>query len=1101
MPDRTDSAASGPGFPPLGHHGEVSPHTPLAAPRPDGVTADLVLRALPDGVWIFDDEGRTTYANDRMVALLGIAEDQVLGYPVFAAMDEQGAVDFRHHLAQRSTTTEPGHDLEVLLHRPDGTQLWALVSHSPVHDDAGALLGWVYRAKEHSQQRALLAQLGRRNAQLAEAQTIARIGSFDRNLVTGDVEWSAEIYRLCGIDPEALPPTAENFFGLLHPEDLGAVREAYQRMLERGEPMDLEARLHRRDDGTVWLRIRAVVVRSEGQPVRISGTVQDVTVAKERAQGLEFLSALAGAANEARNLEEVLVAFETYVRPLARWPATVVALPGPGPGDDLELLDIGYDGAGETVASAQALARRAVDERGIVHAPAPSGEVQVAGPVFVGERLVCVIAADTLARSAPSPADLTIFRQMLVMLAHVAERAWAAEEISEARDEALQASRAKSDFLATMSHEIRTPLNGVIGLSELLRRTTLDAHQRRLATGIDDAGRTLLALVNDILDLSKIEAGHLDLEQVDFDPRVVLEQSVGLVADAARSKGLELLVSSAADMPALVRGDPVRFGQVITNLASNAVKFTAAGEVSVRATGAPTAAGWQVCVEVRDTGVGIAPEAQARLFESFTQADSSTTREYGGTGLGLAICRRIVTAMDGDLGVRSEPGVGSTFWFAVDLAEPVGERSRQDLERENALIGLRVLVVDDNATNRFILTEQLTTWGVEVTAVDSADEAERVLAGVVGQDGDAVDPYDVVLLDYMMPGTDGAQLARSIRAEPGHELTRIALVSSAAEPAADWLADAGIDGFLAKPVLPAALLGLLADLGGGPGATTRGTPDRCERHEHGDHPGQPGERGRLLVVEDNDINQLVAEGVLRRLGYDVVVAENGAVAVAAVADDPEGFDAVLMDCQMPVMDGFDATRAIRAVQSGGRRTPVIAMTAAAVADERLRCLEAGMDDFLAKPIDVPLLASTLVRWVAGSERLRATESAEAPRPRALRSTSPTEVRLRELIDDGIDTAEVARWVDRFRIRAGAAVVSLTEAGGQVATGRLAEEAHALRGSAANLGLVEVAEICARIEDDARADRTPAVDELTALAQAVRRADDELAGFARTWLCA
>ena len=649
----------------------MSPHTPLAASRPDGVTADLVLRALPDGVWIFDDEGRTTYANDRMVALLGITEEEALGYPVFAAMDEQGAVDLRHHLAQRATSTEPGHDLEVLLHRPDGTQVWALVSHSPVHDDDGVLLGWVYRVKEHSQQRALLAELGRRNDQLAEAQTIARIGSFDRNLVTGDVEWSPEIYHLCGIDPASLTPTAENFFGLLHVDDLDPVRAAYVRMLEQGEPMDVEARLQRRDEGTVWLRLRAVVVHHDGQPVRLSGTVQDVTAAKERAQGLEFLSALAGAANEARDLGEVLVAFESYVRPLARWPAAVVALPASAPGGALDFLDIHYTGTVAAMESAQALTHRAVHERDIVHAVGPDGEVQVAGPVFVGDRLVCVIAADTLARSAPDPADLAIFQQMLVMLAHVAERSWAADEIAEARDEALQASRAKSEFLATMSHEIRTPLNGVIGLSELLRRTTLDSHQRRLATGIDDAGRTLLALVNDILDLSKIEAGRLDLEEVDFDPRLVLEQSVGLVAGRARSQGLELLVSSAADMPALVRGDPVRFGQVISNLASNAVKFTAEGEVSVRATGVPTPAGWQVRVEVRDTGIGIAPRVQDRLFEAFTQADSSTTREYGGTGLGLAISRRIVTAMGGDIGVRSEPGAGSTFWFVVDLAEPV----------------------------------------------------------------------------------------------------------------------------------------------------------------------------------------------------------------------------------------------------------------------------------------------------------------------------------------------------------------------------------------------------------------------------------------------
>ncbi len=1081
----------------------MSPHTCPGAPKPDAATTELLLRALPDGVWVFDDEGRTTYANDRMVELLGITGDQALGYPAFSAMDEQGAADLRLHLQQRQVTSEPAHDLEVLLHRPDGTQLWALVSHSPVHDEAGERLGWVYRVKEHTQQRALLAELGRRNAQLAEAQTIARIGSFDRNLVTGDVEWSAEVYRLCGLDPEGLTPTAENFFDMLHVDDLGRVREAYVRMLEEGDPMDVEARLQRRDDGTVWLRLRAIAVHRDGTPIRISGTVQDITAAKERAQGLEFLSALAGAANEARDLSEVLVAFETQIRPLARWPALLVALPPSGSGGALQILDVSHETSPEVVTSAEALTRRAIEERAIVHAPGPHGEIQVAGPVFVNQRLVCAIASDTLARSAPDPADLTIFQQMLVMLAHVAERAWAAEEIAEARDQALQASRAKSDFLATMSHEIRTPLNGVIGLSELLRRTSLDSPQRRLATGIDDAGRTLLALVNDILDLSKIEAGHLDLERVDFDPRVVLEQSVGLLTDQASSQGLELLVSSAGDMPALVLGDPVRFGQVITNLVSNAVKFTAAGEVSVRATGEPVAGGWRVRVEVRDTGVGIAPEAQDRLFESFTQADSSTTREYGGTGLGLAICRRIVSAMGGDLGVDSVPGVGSTFWFAVDLPEPVGERSRQDLERENALIGLRVLVVDDNATNRFILTEQLTVWGVEVTAVASAAEAEQALAADVGPDavparvGDHGDLYDVVLLDYMMPGTDGAQLARSLRAQPRHHLVRIVLVSSAEEPHADWLADAGIDAFLAKPVLPAALLAVLADLGG----ALEHAPS--QGHDHlgrGDHPaatGQAGERGRLLVVEDNEINQLVAEGVLRRLGYDVVIAENGAVAVAAVADEPEGFVAVLMDCQMPVMDGFDATRAIRAVQSQGRRTPVIAMTAAAVADERVRCLEAGMDDFLAKPIDVPLLESTLARWVSDPA---AAADAVPGSPALHTNASPAWERLLEFVEeDGIDASEVARWVTRFRGRAPGMAERVVRAAAEASPSLVATEVHALRGSAANLGLVEVAMICETIEKSARAEQLPGAEVLESLEEAVRRADADLDGFARARL--
>ncbi len=730
------------------------------------------------------------------------------------------------------------------------------------------------------------------------------------------------------------------------------------------------------------------MLRRDGQPVRISGTVQDVTAAKERAQGLEFLSALAGAANEARNLDEVLIAFESYVRapgPVARRGGRPA---GPLPGDALDFLDIHYDGRGRDGGQRPGAGHRAVRERDIVHAAGPDGEVQVAGPVFVGDRLVCVIAADTLARSAPSPADLAIFQQMLVMLAHVAERSWAADEIAEARDEALQASRAKSDFLATMSHEIRTPLNGVIGLSELLRRTTLDSHQRRLATGIDDAGRTLLALVNDILDLSKIEAGRLDLEEVDFDPRLVLEQSVGLVAGRARSQGLELLVSSAADMPALVRGDPVRFGQVITNLASNAVKFTAEGEVSVRATGVPTPPGGRCGSRCATPGSGSLPRRRRGSSRpsprptapppASTAAPGWAWRSPGGSSPPWA-----ATSASG---ASPAPAAPSGSWSTSPSRSRSGRTRTSCASAAARVAGPGRRRQRDQPVHPHRAADGLGGGG------DRGRLRRRGRAGArreptAGRRGPTA-PFDVVLLDYMMPGTNGAELARSIRpTAPPAPPDRARDLGRRA--AADWLADAGIDAFLAKPVLPAALLAVLAGT----------VPARGRAHASPDHPGarasdQPGPaggRGRVLVVEDNHINQVVAEGVLRRLGYDVVIAENGAVAVAAVADDPEGFAAVLMDCQMPVMDGFDATRAIRAVQSEGRRTPVIAMTAAAAADERLRCLDAGMDDFLAKPIDVPLLASTLARWVTGSEP---AEQPSRPRRRRVRAsggrTAPTE---------------------------------------------------------------------------------------------------------------
>jgi PAS domain S-box-containing protein len=1049
------------------------------AAGPRGATfAEQVTRALPDGLWMFDDDGVTTYANPTLLRMLDRDGEAAGSFTVYDVLDEQGRDDFARHLATRDREGGAGHNLECCLHRPDGSEFWALVSHVPLLDDEGERQGWLYRVKDHTQQRALHDELVRREHQLAEAQDIAGVGSYEREVATGEIHWSAQAFRLCRVDPETFVPTADSFFALLDPRDADYVLPHYRRMLDDGEPLDIECRLA--GEPETWLRVRGRAVHDDaGELVRVGGTLQDITASKRNEQGLEFLSAMGRAANEAKTLREVLIISESLVRPHARWPALLVAAPESAePDAALFFIDVDWSEADDDVLRlARELAQEAADRRATVHRLGPRGVVLVAGPVVAGGRLACVIVSNTEAPASPAAGDLVFFEQMLGLLANVAEREWTGAELAAARDEALSASRAKSDFLATMSHEIRTPLNGVIGLSELLRRTELTAHQQRLAEGVDQAGRTLLALVNDILDLSKIEAGRLDLEEVDFDPRIVVEQSAGLVADAAREKGLELVVSSAADIPLLVRGDPVRFGQVITNLAANAVKFTASGEVVIRA----ELDGSQVRVSVRDTGVGIAADAQARLFDAFTQADSSTTREYGGTGLGLAISKRIVAAMDGDIGVDSAPGAGSTFWFTATFGAAVeGHPSDRDAQRANAVAGLRVLVVDDNATNRFILVEQLTGWAVDVTAVESAYEALVELDTSVRHGT----PYDVVLLDYMMPGADGEQLARIVRAESRHDTTRIVLLSSATEPTEGWLDDAGIDSFLSKPVLASRLLDTLATLGG------RWT---AAEEAVGDAVVPAADRGRILVVEDNAINQLVAEGVLRRLGFQVQLADNGAAGVAAVADQPEGFAAILMDCQMPVMDGFDATRAVRAIQHGGARTPIIAMTAAAVAGERERCLAAGMDDFLSKPVDVRLLGKMLDRWVAP----RAVAPTPAPDPEVPGPPGPASTaRLAELLEDGVDLALVTQMVGRFETAATGLVAALTRAVGAGDALAAGQHAHSLRGSAANLGLSWLAEQCARIERAASEGRLPSDVTLDALRVAVADGAQALVAFVR-----
>lgn len=549
---------------------------------------------------------------------------------------------------------------------------------------------------------------------------------------------------------------------------------------------------------------------------------------------------------------------------------------------------------------------------------------------------------------------LSVFAQMLV---NVRRRRTTEEALRRSQTEAEAATRAKSEFLANLSHEIRTPMNGVLGTLNLLMDTPLADNQRRLAETALGSADSLLALLNDILDFSKMEAGRLELERLDFSLRQTMDEAVAPLALRAQERGVEFVCAAAPDVPDRLRGDPTRLRQVLVNLAGNAVKFTERGEIELRV----ELVGerdhrLELRFTVRDTGVGISTEQSSRLFTQFSQVDASTTRRYGGTGLGLAIAKQLSEMMDGDIGVESEPGRGSVFWFTArfEPGGPVEEMSPNAPADGGVIQGARILIVDDNETNRQVLATQLQAWGARVDAAADGPEAlhqlrQALLAG---------DAFSAAVVDMQMPGMDGIALARVVRSDPSFSRVRLVLLTSIGHLGdIARIRDAGFSGWLTKPARQADLYRSVA-------SALSGRPPPAPAAPAGTSP-EPrfSVDRRVLVVEDNPVNRLVALGMLQKFGVHAEVADSGAAALEALGRDR--YDLVLMDVQMPGMDGFETTRRIRDAASGvrDRRVRIVAMTAHALRGDRERCLAAGMDDYLPKPVSRQALANVLVKWL------------------------------------------------------------------------------------------------------------------------------------------
>jgi two-component system, sensor histidine kinase and response regulator len=752
----------------------------------------------------------------------------------------------------------------------------------------------------------------------------------------------------------------------MHPEDRSWAPQYCLEKVRQHHGHTFEYRMLAADGRTVWIQDRVSVLIENGQVTKLRGILADITARKQAEDGLR------ASENRLRLTIEIatdglwdwdLVTGQAYYSPswirllgleqeecalnnISDWKTRVHP-------DDCPWVEEALNDHLEARIAAFVIEHRVRHRSGEWKWFAMRGKVTRWNDAG---RPACMMGVMT---------DITERRRSDAALAQAAQELETKNhELEEARDKALDAVKIKSEFLATMSHEIRTPMNGIIGMTGLLLDTALSDEQKEYADMVRRSGEHLLDVINDILDFSKIEAGKLNLERLEFDVRTTIEDTLALVAERAYAKGLELACLVQSDVPAGLRGDPGRLRQVLVNLLGNAIKFTERGDVVLAVSLAADAEGRTstdllVKFEVTDSGIGLTPEQQAKLFQPFTQADGSTTRKFGGTGLGLAICKKLVELMGGQIGVTSGTGAGSTFWFTI-RCEAQLEDGRHVSPIPVSLSGCRTLIVDDHTMSRKTLEYQLRAKGLAYESAEGGAHALDLLRSAAARG----EPFDLAILDLQMPSMDGLELARRIKTESPISSTRLILLTSLGRRGdAKAAQDAGIAAYLTKPIRQSQLYSCLSLVlaNSSPAVSGPAQPPAPLITRHSLSEAQAQSRGHILVAEDNPINQKVAVKMLEKLGYRVDIAGNGREAVEAL--ERIAYAMVLMDCQMPVMDGFQATTVIRRREGSGRRTPIIAMTANAMQEDRQRCLEAGMDDFISKPVASKALAETLNRWM------------------------------------------------------------------------------------------------------------------------------------------
>jgi two-component system, sensor histidine kinase and response regulator len=886
----------------------------------------------------------------------------------------------------------------------------------------------------------------------------ADLGTWELAVDSMTLLWSPQARQMFGIDQSAAI-TLDDILERYGVEGRPSIEIAFQEAVGRGKSFDLTLPVVRRDNTKIWVRCIGEPKEVDRRTVRLSGVVQLIDIHDERlpqAQLREIRARFDRAVEGSTDglYEYDLISGATWFSP------SVSEMLGYGPDEPLPHSILELAPPTERVAVAAA-ARRHIEQGTPFDVVFPvrhrTGERR-----WLHSRGRCARNPDGMpAHFSGSIQDIT--SQLAAQAALVA-----------AKEQAAAASRAKSDFLANMSHEIRTPMSGVLGMTELLLDTALNPVQQEYADTIRSCATSLLGILNDILDFSKIEAGRLEVESVEMDVRDCVEDVGAIMAVQAAAKNLEFIVNVDPAIPEQVLADPHRLRQILTNLAGNAIKFTQTGEVIIEVHNVGMRSDRVLLhFEVRDTGLGMSQALVDKLFQPFVQADASTTRHFGGTGLGLSIVKRLCELMGGSINVASSPGVGTTF--SVTLPCETVTTSRVQLPGSHyAAAGRRILVVDGNDTTRRVLRGQLLPAGHSVETAGRAGDVVALLKSAAASDA----PYDLVIADDQMPDADGSWLAQALKSDPLLESVPLVLLTTMDRHGSTRrLADLGFAGYLTKPVRGRELRACVervmdssSQSGWHTQLVTRSSLAAEKLHGH--------YRGRVLVADDNNVNQQVTRRFLERLGCSVELAENGLRAVELCKQS--SFDLVLMDVQMPIMDGLVATREIRRQEGQGRSTPIIALTASAMTDELDRCLAAGMDGLLTKPLQPMRLREFMDQHGLRSSRDTAREAAQgqsAPNGAAALDIN----RLRALVGD--DPQFLKELCGTFLASSGRLIEELRQAAATEQRTQLKALAHKLKGGAGSACAQRITELCLALEQSAlsasREELTGVVDQLGA----------------------